>query len=111
MRYSDEDFLKDSLELAKTAGIDEATKLRIATSFHFGRLKFHGFIVKMQGSKYELGVLLTIARWFLLRQLINLDSFLSHRIHVWYIYLYIYHKHELSMQVIIPFVPWIRHGF
>ena len=23
MRYSDEDFLKDSLELAKTAGIDE----------------------------------------------------------------------------------------
>ena len=28
MRYSDEDFLKDSLELAKTAGIDEVGRWR-----------------------------------------------------------------------------------
>ena len=29
MRYSDEDFLKDSLELAKTAGIDEVGPLKM----------------------------------------------------------------------------------
>ena len=32
-------------------------------------------------------------------------------IHVWYIYLYIYHKSQPFMLVNIPFVPWIRHGY